>query len=79
MSSTRPGHLPSRTLDGVHPVEIGPVAAIHLEVIGASLKQLAFQSRRLGGIPMCVGDGGTVCLKVKGSAHVIVDVAGWFG
>lgn len=26
-----------------------------------------------------VGDGGTVCLKVKGSAHVIVDVAGWFG
>jgi hypothetical protein len=26
-----------------------------------------------------VGDGGDVCFKVKGSAHLIVDVAGWFG
>lgn len=32
----------------------------------ASLKQLAFQSRRLGGIPMCVGDGGVVRLDPAG-------------
>ena len=37
----------------------------------ASLKQLAFQSRRLGGIPMCVGDGGVVRLDPAG---VSVDV-----
>lgn len=32
----------------------------------ASLKQLAFQARRLGGIPMCVGDGGVVRLDPAG-------------